>query len=46
MAVYELSGRLVYASPALTPGEAVSLPSGLYILRSSFLNLPFKILIP
>ena len=44
--VFDLSGRLVFSSPALATGTTVELPSGIYILKSSLLNLPFKILIP
>lgn len=44
--VYDVQGRLVYRNGALVPGEHVALPSGLYLLGSSFLNRPFKILIP
>lgn len=45
IAVYDLQGRLVYMNPAIVPGTHVSLPSGLYILNSSILNLPLKVLI-
>ena len=44
--VYDMAGRLVFATDSLAPGVCVSLPSGLYLLRSNYLNLPFKILIP
>ena len=46
VAVYDLSGRLVYANPSLAPGQAVYLPSGLYILMSRSLNIPYKVLVP
>ena len=46
VSVYDLSGRLLYTNPALEPSRTVSLPTGIYILRSSYLNLPFKLLIP
>ena len=46
VAVYDVQGRLIYMKGALIPGEHVSLPSGLYIMTSSFLNRPFKIIIP
>lgn len=44
--VYDLSGGLVYSSPGLATGEFVSLPSGLYLVFSPYLNRPFKVLIP
>ena len=46
IAVYDLQGRLYRSEPSLTPGTHVSLPSGIYIMTSSFLNRPFKIIIP
>ena len=44
--VYDLSGRLVFSAQGLVPGQHVELPSGVFIINSSYLNLPFKILIP
>ena len=44
--VYDLSGRVVFSSPSLDTGRHVSLPSGIYLLKSTLLNRPFKILIP
>ena len=46
IAVFDLSGRKTYSNPTMTSGELVSLPSGLYIVFSSRLNRPFKIIIP
>ena len=46
IAVYDLQGRLRFYSPALAPGETVALPAGMYIVTSSFLNVPFKVIIP
>ena len=46
MAVYDLQGRLYHAESNHIPGTHVSLPSGIYIMTSSFLNVPFKIIIP
>lgn len=44
--VYDLSGRLIYSSHRLAPGEHVELNSGLYLLDSPNLNRPFKVLVP
>ena len=46
IAVYDTAGRLVHLDRTHSPGTHVTLPSGLYILSSSYLNRPFKILIP
>lgn len=46
VAVYDLSGRLIFSSTSMTPGTHVAIPSGLYLLYSPVLNRPFKILIP
>ena len=46
VAVYDAAGRIVFVSSALVPGVHVALPSGLYMLTSSHLNRPFKLLIP
>ena len=46
LAVYDLSGRKVYANEAVTPGAHISLPAGLYIVTSTRLNRPFKVVIP
>ena len=46
LAVYDLSGRKIYSSGAVTPDSHVSLPAGLYFVFSSSLNRPFKIVIP
>lgn len=46
VSVFDLSGRLLYASPSLAPGVHVNMPSGIYLLYSPALNRPFKILIP
>ena len=44
--VFDLSGRTVFEAPALTPGEHVDLPSGIYLMASPLLNRPFKVLVP
>ena len=44
--IYDPSGRTVYADPEHTPGMRIALPAGIYILQSTYLNRPFKILIP
>ena len=46
MAVYDLQGRLYHAEANHIPGTHVSLPSGIYIMTSSYLNVPFKLIIP
>ena len=46
VAVYDIQGRLVFRTGALPTGKHVALPSGLYLLKSSFLNRPLKIMIP
>lgn len=46
IAVYDIGGRLVYLNASAARGSHVGLPSGIYLLHSSFLNRPIKVLIP
>lgn len=44
--VYDPSGRTVFESSQLYVDQRVDLPSGMYIVTSSFLTSPLKVMIP